>query len=347
MSSHAAPYLGCCTWSLRPPSLILPSQCLRLAKDYYNNQDYGTSYTLCETAYRSRLALTDESALEVLRFKGLSAARLNKQAELTEVLASFASHKNSIKAKRLHAFIKGFNLRLSGSFDEALTELTIAYHSKGEGDIHILRELSFLHCYAGDLATAERLIKSAHQHTDNNSYIIKMYIRILLEKGKGHVLYEEPFILELISKLDTSQRRGNASAASMMRAELYYASGNISAAKDIADSISDTTPIKILKAKIQIKKSNYPAAREALGKLKSSLISSNEGQRQTSIPEVCHALIEAAAAISINDGLHELERNIRLLPQKLINFWRDFFVRELGFTQTKPTTSQRKLLNIP
>lgn len=327
-------------------SLILPSQCLRLAKEYYNSQDYETSYTLCETAYRSRLALTDESALEVLRFKGLSAARLNKQTELKEVLNSFSSHNNSLKARRLHSFIKGFNLRLSGDFDEALTELNIAYNSKGEGDIHILRELSFLHFYAGDLATAERLIKSAHQHTDNNSYIIQMYIRILLGKGKGHVLYEEPFILELIGKLDTSQRRGNASASSMMRAELHYASGNISAAKGIAETINDTTPIKILKAKIQIKEGKYPAAREALAKLKSSLISSNEGQRQTSIPEVCHSLIEAGAAISIADGMHEFERNIRLLPEQLIQFWRELFTRELSFTQTKPTAAQRRLLNI-
>ncbi|MCD9117653.1 toll/interleukin-1 receptor domain-containing protein [Pseudomonas bijieensis] len=327
-------------------SLILPSQCLRLAKEYYNNQDYETSYTLCETAYRGRLALTDESALEVLRYKGLSAARLNKQTELTEVLNSFSNHKNSIKAKRLHAFIKGFNLRLSGSFDEALAELNTAYSSKGEGDIHILRELSFLHCYAGDLTTAERLIKKAHQPTDNNSYIIQMYIRILLAKGKGHVLYEEPFILELIGKLDTSQRRGTASASSMMRAELHYAIGNISAAKGIAELISETTPIKILKAKIQIKEGKYPAARDALGKLKTSLIASHEGQRQTSIPEVCHSLIEAAAAISIIDGMHEFERNIRLLPQRVIIFWREFFIRELGFTQTKPTATQRRLLNL-
>ncbi|MNJ29579.1 hypothetical protein D3C77_241510 [compost metagenome] len=327
-------------------SLILPSQCLRLAKEYYNNQDYGASFVLCETAYRSRMALTDESALEVLRFKGLSAARLNKQDELKGVLGSFAGHKNSVKARRLHAFIEGFNLRLSGKFDEALAELTVAHNSKGEGDIHILRELSFLHCYAGDLATAERLIKSAHQHTDNNSYIIQMYIRILLEKGKGYVLHEEPFILDLISRLDTSQRRGNSSAASMMRAELYFASGNISAAKGIVDLISDTTPIKMLKAKIQIKEGKYPAAREALGKLKSSLVSSHEGQRQTSIPEVCHALIEAATAISINDGMQEFERNIKLLPQKLIGFWKDFFIKELGFTQTKPTSAQRKLLGI-
>lgn len=327
-------------------SLILPSQCFRLAREYYDKQDYDTSFRLCETAYRNRLALTDESSLEVLRFKGLSAARLNKQLELVDVLGSFSQHKNSIKSRRLHAFIKGFNFRLSGDFDKALAELTIAYNSKGEGDIHILRELSFLHYISGDLDTAERLIKIAHQNTENNSYIMQMLIRVLLAKGKSYVAHEEQLILELIGRLENNRTRRGAAAASIMRAELHFVTGNMAAAKGILASISETTPVQILKAKIQIKEGKYSAAREILVKLKGSIVSSQEGQRQTSAPEVCSALIEAAAAISISDGLHELDRNIKHLPEKLLNFWKVFFTKELAFTQTKPTAAQLKLLRI-
>ncbi|WP_440063318.1 TIR domain-containing protein [Pseudomonas syringae] len=327
-------------------SLILPSQCLRLAKEYYDKQDYETAFKLCETAYRSRLALTDESSLEVLRFKGLSAARLNKQIELTDVLSSFSQHRNSVKSRRLHAFIKGFNFRLSGEFDKALVELTLAYNSKGEGDIHILRELSFLHYTSGDLDIAERFIRTAHQNTDNNSYIIQMLIRVLLAKGKAYVAHEEQLILELISRLERSRTRRNTAVASMMRAEMYFVTGDMGAVKSIIAGMADSTPVELLKAKIQTKEGKYPAAREVLAKLKGSIISSQEGQRQTSAPEVCSALIGAAAAISMNDGLHELERNIKYLPEKLIHYWKDFFIKELAFTQTKPTEAQRKLLKI-
>lgn len=328
-------------------SLILPSQCFRLAREYYDKQDYDASFKLCETAYRNRLALTDESSLEVLRFKGLSAARLNKQFELGDVLNSFSHHKNSIKSRRLHAFIQGFNFRLSGEFDKALVELTVAYNSKGEGDIHILRELSFLHYISGDLGTAERLIKIAHENTENNSYIIQMLIKILLAKGKSYIAHEEQLILDLIGRLENSRARRGGVSASMMRAELHFATGNISAAKGMISHMPESTPVQLLKAKIQIKEGKYPTAREALVKLKGSIVSSQEGQRQTSLPEICSALIEAAAAMSISDGLHELERNINRLPEKLSNFWRDFFTKELAFTQTVPTASQFKLLMIP
>lgn len=327
-------------------SLILPSQCFRLAREYYDKQDYETSFRLCETAYRNRLALTDESSLEVLRFKGLSAARLNKQTELADVLGSFSHHKNSVKSKRLHAFIQGFNFRLSGDFDRALAELTIAFNSKGEGDIHILRELSFLHYISGDLDTAERLIKIAHHNTENNSYIMQMLIRVLLAKGKSYVTHEEQLILELISRVESNRTRRGSAAASMLRAELHFVTGNMAAAKGILESMSDVTPVQILKSKILIKEGKYPAARETLVKLKGSIVSSQEGQRQTSLPEVCSALIEAAAATSISDGIHELDRNTRNLPEKLLNFWKNFFTKELAFTQTKPTAAQLRLLRI-
>ncbi|WP_350447217.1 TIR domain-containing protein [Pseudomonas solani] len=325
-------------------SLILPSQCLRLAKEYYDKQDYSTSFELCETAYRNRLALTDESALEALRFKGLSAARLNKQIELADVLSSFSHHKNSIKSKRLHAFITGFNYRLSGDFDSALVALTNAYNSKGEGDIHILRELCFLHYISGDLNTAENLIKTAFKNTDSNSYITQMYIKVLLAHGKSYAEHEEQFILGLINRLENDRtRRGNV-ASLMMRAELYFVSGNISAANGVLESMADATPVKILKAKIQIKEGKFAPARENLSKLKVSTASSQEGQRQTSMPEICGALIEAAAGISLSDGLHELERNAKHLPAKLLNYWKNLFTQEFAFTQKKPTTGQLKFL---
>ncbi|MCK9816770.1 TIR domain-containing protein [Pseudomonas sp. MAFF 302046] len=327
-------------------SLILPSQCFRLAREYYDKQDYDTAYMLCETAYKNRLALTDESSLEVLRFKGLSAARLNKQLELADVLGSFSQHKNSVKSRRLHAFIQGFNYRLSGEFDKALAELTVAYNSKGEGDIHILRELSFLHYTSGDLDVAERLIKVAHRNTDNNSYIMQMLIRVLLAKGKSYVAHEEQFILELISQLESNRTRRGAAAASMMRAELHFVTGDMATVKGILAAMPESTPVQLLKAKILVKEGKYPVARDILVKLKGSIVSSQEGQRQTSAPEVCSALIEAAAAISIGDGLYELERNIKYLPEKLLNFWKDLFTKELAFTQTKPTAAQLKLLRI-
>ncbi|MGY2285498.1 TIR domain-containing protein [Pseudomonas gingeri] len=327
-------------------SLILPSQCFRLARMYYDNQDYEPAYNLCDIAYRNRLALTDESALEVLRFKGLSAARLNNQSALEEVLSSFSRHKNTIKSRRLHSFIKGFNLRLSGDFDNALMELTNAYNNKGEGDIHILRELSFLHYSSGDLENSERLIRTAYENTDNNSHIIQMLIRVLLSKGKPYVTFEQDNIIRLINSLEASQGRASSLAASITRAELHYIMGDTSVAKGILESLRDTTPIKLLKAKIQIKEGKFSPAKEALIKLKNSTLMIQEGQRQSSIPETCHLIIEAAAAISLNDGLNELERNLRHLPAKVLDIWRRHLTEEFAFQQIKPNAAQKRLLGI-
>ncbi|WP_177324669.1 toll/interleukin-1 receptor domain-containing protein [Pseudomonas sp. MOIL14HWK12:I2] len=324
-------------------SLILPSQCFRLAKEYYDNRDYEESFKLCETAYRNRLALTEESSLEVLRFKGLSAARLNKQTELNEVLNSFSQHRNSVKSTRLKAFIKGFNLRLSGEFDNALKELEIAHNSGGKGDIHILRELSFINYISGDLKKAEELIRAAYRTAENNSYIIQMLIRILIDKYKPNLTNDEHQILGLIEKLESSQNHGGK-AAYLMRAELYYATGNAAAAKGILNIIPQSTPAQLLTAKILIKEKKYPDARSLLLKMKGSVLGSQEGQRQTSMPEICSALIEAATGISAGEGINELERNKKHLPEKLTNFWKELLTQELSFTQTAPTQSQLRIL---
>ncbi|WP_236192103.1 toll/interleukin-1 receptor domain-containing protein [Pseudomonas paraglycinae] len=327
-------------------SLILPSQCFRLAKKYYDDQDYEKSFQLCEIAYRNRLALTDDSALEVLRFKGLSAARINKQAELADVLSSFSHHQNSVKARRLHAFIKGFNLRLSGRFDDALKELTISYNSKGEGDIHILRELSFLHFSSGDIDTAEKFIRTAHSSTDNNMYIIQMLIRVLLARGKTHAIFDEDYIFKLIKELESSQRRSRSWVSSMVKAEFYFTIDDIAAAEAIIDGIPESSAVKILKSKIQIKEGKYNPAREQLARLKATIMSSHEGQRQTSLPEVCDCLVKASTSISLADGLQELDRNIRFLPEKTAQYWRDFFIQELAYSQVSATSAQRRLLGL-
>ncbi|RON48532.1 hypothetical protein BK666_08900 [Pseudomonas frederiksbergensis] len=327
-------------------SLILPSQCFRLAKKYYDDQDYEKSFQLCETAYRNRLALTDDSALEVLRFKGLSAARINKQIELTEVLSSFSAHQNSVKARRLHAFIKGFNLRLSGRFDEALKELTIAHNSKGEGDIHILRELSFLHFSSGDIDTAEKFIRTAHSSVDNNVYIIQMLIRVLLARGKSHAIFDESYIWSLIKKLETSQRRSRSWVSSLVKAEFYFTTDDVAAAEAVIDGIPESSAIKILKSKIQIKEGRFNLAREQLAKLKTTIISSQEGQRQTSLPEVCDCLIKASTSISLTEGLQEFDRNIRFLPERTASYWKNFFIEELAYSQVNTSPAQRRLLGL-
>lgn len=70
-------------------SLILPSQCLRIARQSYDQNDFDLAYILSERAYRSRLALTDDAAIEAIRYRGMSAARQNEPEKLKESLELF------------------------------------------------------------------------------------------------------------------------------------------------------------------------------------------------------------------------------------------------------------------
>ncbi|MDF0730184.1 TIR domain-containing protein [Pseudomonas entomophila] len=327
-------------------SLILPSQCFRLARQYYDNTDYDQAYTLCETAYRGRIALTEDTALEVLRFKGLSAARLNRQKDLSEVLESFSYHPASSKAVRLHAFIKGFNLRLSGKFDEALKAIFEAYNNKGQGDIHILRELSFLSLAAGDVNEAERLIEKAFRQADNNIYIIQTLIRVSLSKGKSYVQHNEPYLLSLIDRLEKINGRSSLHSATLMRAELFYAIENYTAARSIMREAGNNTAVEILDLKIRIKEGRHDVARGELVKLKNIILTVQEGQRQTSLPEVCDLLVDAASRISLEEGVQELDRNVKWLPANKLSSWKELFVREFAFSRVKPSAAQKKILGL-
>jgi tetratricopeptide (TPR) repeat protein len=166
-------------------SLILPSQCLRTARQLYDSNEYLRAYELGHRAFIGRLALTDDGAIEALRYCGMSAARLNKSELLTETLECFKEYKSYARALRISEFIRGFDFRLAGKFDDALKHMQKALENKGDQDIHVLRELAFLYLSTNELKKAKTYINKAIARARNNSFILELKILTELAFGKS------------------------------------------------------------------------------------------------------------------------------------------------------------------
>lgn len=331
-------------------SLILPSQCLRTARRLYDNNEYLKAYKLCERAYRSRLALTDDGAIEALRFRGMSAARLNEEALLNETLNLFSEFAGNKRAQRISEFVRGFNYRLAGQFDQALTHMQRALELKGDEDIHILRELAYLYLTTGDASKAKIYITKAKGKARNNSYIAELQVLTELAFGKGYVIHNAATIQNLIDELESMDAANHKSYAYAYRSNIHYlvARGDIIEARakfNINSSGAKATiGHQLLEAKLLTAEKKFQDAFNILVGLKKRVLTSKDSQRRSTLPLIIDLLIQTASGISISSGIAEFEQNRRYLPEALQRRARNELKEQAAFSRHQFTAGERKIL---
>lgn len=330
-------------------SIILPSQCFRLARKCYDDNQYKKSLELCKKAYERRIALTDEGAIEVLRIMGLSAARLGDSGEFSAAIECFQQYGNHKKSRRIKEYLLGFEARLAGYFDQALSHMHAAYNLSGTGDIHILRELAFLYWAQDDFSNARNYIRPAKAKAPNNPFIIEMEIKIELSKGEGYVRQNIEAIGELIEKITTIERDTFTTFSLASRIEFQLALKNTQIARQmIADKerAGNLLPsLQLLKAKALIGEKQYGDAKDILIKLKAETEKNVGNQRLSARPKIARLIIEAASGISIGDGIDEFKRNSKYLS-KTISQKMKLELRDLAaFSGSDVSHQQRQFLS--
>lgn len=303
-------------------SLILPSQCLRVARQMYDLGNYEEAFLLLTKAYEGRISLTDDGAVEVLRYMGMSAARANNQQRLNETAEQFSEYRGNRRAQKIKEFILGFDCRLGGKFDLALEHMIKALEYRGDKDVHVLRELSFLYLATGEIEKAKAQITKARKLAKNNSFIIELQILIELAFGKGYILHNDDYILALIDSLDNIDISKNSVYALRARIERFIALDEIGAASELYDHMvqqgtATSVASELLRSKILISQKKYRPARDLLISIKEKILNSEREQRRSTLPMVCDLLIQASSAESVSDGLAELKRNLQFLPKKI------------------------------
>ena len=327
-------------------SIILPSQCFRIARTYYDSSEHKKALDLCKMAYARRIALTEDAAIEVLKIQGLSAARLNDQAEFKKVIESFAEYRGSSKPRRIREFLLGFEARLAGDYDRAYTHLDEAYNAHGKGDYHVLRELAYV-CWAlDDFERANSLIRQAPPIALSNLFVLEIRVRIALSFGEGYVKHNNQEILGMIDELELY---GHREITFLVKAEYEVAIKRADIALQMIEDFEKIGParsqrIRILKLKTLIRNHRFGAARDLAIKLKGEIEGESRKQRQSALPMVLRMLIEASAGVSINDGIIELQRNVRKLPLKIANKLRRELFETAAHNRKTLTAEQQQAL---
>ena len=330
-------------------SLILPSQCLRIARQLYDRNEYSRAYQLCVRAYQGRLALTDDGAIEALRYRGMTAARLNSEEKLKETLAQFSEYSTIIRAQRIAEFIQGFDFRLAGKFDDALYHMLNTLKFKGDQDVHVLRELAFLYLANGDPDKAKLYVGKAIGKARNNSFILELQIQAELAFGKGYVVHHHASIEDLIDNLDSIATPNKRNYGLRARIEYLLARGDTREARSMFDRAnlsgqSLSVVNRLLEAKILIAEKRFQTAYEALVSLKKSALESKGAQRRSILPMAAELLIEAAAGVSIATGIIEYQQNGKHLMKATRLKVRDEIKEMVAYSKMRISDEQRAML---
>ncbi|MFA6920355.1 MAG: toll/interleukin-1 receptor domain-containing protein [Gallionella sp.] len=329
-------------------SIILPSQCLQVARVSYERGSYSDTLRLCKRAYISRAALSHDGIIETLRYMGMAAARLGDRPSFQEASDYFGELNGSKKAERIQHFIHGFKARLDGNYDTALYELNHAHRIRGDNDLHILRELAFINLGIDEVATARGYINTALSRASTNHYILELAVRAELIGNAATVAKRSDQIESLLDRLKTFDTSPDKIYWLQAMCEYQLALNHPDQAEATFASSplnKSTSPaIDLLKAKIQMKKGAYSQSTKLLAHVHAVINNQNIGQRKSLLPIVCRWLIESACADSVADAVVWFEKLQKQLPKRLAAISAKQILDQAAYTHIRISDTHVKML---
>ncbi|MBD9383376.1 toll/interleukin-1 receptor domain-containing protein [Achromobacter sp. ACM02] len=329
-------------------SIILPSQCIQVARSMYESENYEETMALCARAYESRAALSQDGLVETLRYMGMAAARLDRNEEFRTACRQLEEVPDSTKAKRMAYFLNGFKERLDGKFDEALRYLTIAFKSKGEFDIHVLRELASVTLGIGDIPSARRHIKTALNRAPSNQYVIEMAVRVELEGTPADVAKRTSEIELLLDKMQANDSSRDKMYWGILKCDYFLALNQVQEARDFLEvqpyGNSPSPIVDMLKARFEYKSKIYDRAAKMWEALYYKSLKQKNGQRKSTLPLICKNLVESSSAVSASEGADWFERCQTYLPSTIKRALASNLLDAAAYAQGKLSTSQITIL---
>jgi hypothetical protein len=281
----------------------------------------------------------------------LAAARLGERGYFNATLSHFGTDLDgSQKATRILHFLKGFNERLEGNYDTALLELNAAHRSKGEQDLHILRELAFINIHLGEIPTARSQINTALTKASSNHYVLELAVRVELIGDPATVAKRSNQIESLLDKLqafDTSQDRFYWIQA---KCEYHLALNEPDLAKNILDGsplAGQTSPvISLLRARILMKRKSFVEAVNILQKLFDKTTMQRTGQRKSILPIICRWLVDASGAVAPSSGVDSFLRCQAYLPRRVAAMLAKQLIDSIAFSRTQVSEASIQTLRL-
>lgn len=224
---------------------LLPSQLLKVAREFYDAGEYARAEELCGRALERRGGLTREAHIEALRIRGLASVRRNKPDTFSECLQDLEKYPELV-AKRIANFLQGFKKRWEGRPDAAEQFFRRAHEFGGDQNFHVLRELAQVLIYQGRYGEAEKFARDALKVGGGNSnpYVLDNLLEILIETRKTDAqrLSEDPEIRSLFDRLEVSAKAARRSFFESRQSHYYLALRNFPLALEWADKAITATP---------------------------------------------------------------------------------------------------------
>ncbi len=252
---------------------LLPSHLLRVARSFYDSQEYSRTIQLSRRAYDGKGKLTYEAQIEALRLWCLAAVRVvGGERDLEDGVSILSTKKDQLARRNLN-FINGFKARYDGRLDQAESDFRAAHKLGGERNFHILRELSQLCRLKDNLVEAESFARAAFRITDRNPFVVDGLLEILVERHRDDRRYLEndPELERLFRILEETAKYENRSFYESRRAQYYGVLRDAVQAVDWARRAVATTPkhipVLLTLARIELDIGSTSEARSTIDKI--------------------------------------------------------------------------------
>lgn len=297
---------------------LLAAQQLRVARRLYDDREFEDAAEKAKKAYEYRIALSDDGVVEALRILGLSGVRRRDQT-LIDFAYEELDHLSGGKAKKIVAFIRGFEKRLAGDFKAAEAQLRLALDSGGSGDFHVLRELAASLLEQERPQEAEEFARGALRIAPTNPYIIDILSACLIDRLRESVndYGLENEIEKLLSKLSSADDREHRSFGVQRKISFALVKRDFPAAKVLLDRASrhaNKTWYRSLLAEYYLRTGDSRSALEQLDGLHRPLKENNlnEGVLEFGMIRRTRVLAYADAG-RLDEAVAEFERQSRFL----------------------------------
>lgn len=309
---------------------LMAAQQLRVARRLYDERLLTPAAEKAKRAFESRIGLSEDGIIESLRIIGLVGAR-QRDSGLKQFAYDELRRISEPKARKILAFIQGFEKRLAGEFKEAERLLLVAFDNGGTADFHVSRELAASLLELGRIAEAEKYARGALRIAPTNPYVLDILIGCLINK-----LRETPSDRGLEGEIDTllgrliaSDGREHRSFSLQRRIAFSIARRDYAEASRMLDRYkkhADKDWYKALLGEYHLKNNDARSALSVLEKMYRPNEDDGYDEIITSFGYVRRLrILSFADAGRFDEAVQEFERNSRFLDDNN----RDHIKREL------------------
>jgi len=270
-------------------AFLLPSHEVWLARRLYDREDYSGSIAAARNALQGRSRLSKAGLVDACRFLCLAAARLKRDTDFNEGLATLEKIASGNWAKSNTHFLRGFAARMKGFLPDAEREYKRSLDFS-PGNPSAIRDLADVCLARGDADAAESYARRAYDVAPDNAYMIDILLSVLLNQSPSRRAKNQGEIDTLFDRLRQFGEDEDRSFYTTRRAEYELSNGNLPEASRLIDIAVAHTPkifgVRALRAKIYLARRNRVVVSDELLEMQRILDDVNNTKGRSGVREM-------------------------------------------------------------